>query len=78
MDRKVWIRALDASMRAPIELRKAPVEARAARGFGRIVNITSRAVKAPIAVLGLLNGARSGLIGIVAGLARSGIAARAA
>jgi 3-oxoacyl-[acyl-carrier protein] reductase len=48
----------------------------AARGFGRIVNITSGAVKAPIDVLGLSNGARSGLTGFVAGLARSGIAAR--
>jgi 3-oxoacyl-[acyl-carrier protein] reductase len=48
----------------------------AARGFGRIVNITSGAVKAPIDVLGLSNGARSGLTGFVAGLARSGIAAK--
>jgi 3-oxoacyl-[acyl-carrier protein] reductase len=48
----------------------------AARGFGRIVNITSSAVKAPIDILGLSNGARSGLTGFVAGLARSGIAAK--
>jgi 3-oxoacyl-[acyl-carrier protein] reductase len=48
----------------------------AARGFGRIINITSSAVKAPIDILGLSNGARSGLTGFVAGLARSGIAAR--
>jgi 3-oxoacyl-[acyl-carrier protein] reductase len=48
----------------------------AARGFGRIVNITSSAVKAPIDVLGLSNGARSGLTGFVAGVARSKIAAR--
>jgi 3-oxoacyl-[acyl-carrier protein] reductase len=43
----------------------------AARGFGRIVNITSSAVKAPIDILGLSNGARSGLTGFVAGVARN-------
>lgn len=48
----------------------------AARGFGRIVNITSSAVKAPIDILGLSNGARSGLTGFVAGVARSPLAAR--
>jgi 3-oxoacyl-[acyl-carrier protein] reductase len=48
----------------------------AERGFGRIVNITSSSVKAPIEILGLSNGARSGLTGFVAGLARSRIAAR--
>jgi 3-oxoacyl-[acyl-carrier protein] reductase len=48
----------------------------AARGFGRIVNITSSSVKAPIDVLGLSNGARSGLTGFVAGVARSDLAAR--
>jgi 3-oxoacyl-[acyl-carrier protein] reductase len=48
----------------------------AARGFGRIVNITSSAVKAPIDILALSNGARSGLTGFVAGLARSDLAAR--
>jgi len=42
----------------------------AARGYGRVVNITSGAVKAPIDTLGLSNGARSGLTGFVAGLAR--------
>ncbi len=75
-DRDTWIRALDANMLAPIELMKATVDAMAARGFGRVVNITSGAVKAPIPVLGLSNGARSGLTGFVAGLARSAIAAR--
>jgi 3-oxoacyl-[acyl-carrier protein] reductase len=75
-DRDAWIRALDANMLAPIELMKATVDAMAARGFGRVVNITSGAVKAPIDSLGLSNGARSGLTGFVAGLARSGIAAR--
>jgi 3-oxoacyl-[acyl-carrier protein] reductase len=74
-DRAAWIKALDANMLAPIELIKATVDAMAARGFGRIVNITSGAVKAPIDTLGLSNGARSGLTGFVAGVARSGIAA---
>src|SRR4030095_15918615 len=59
-----------------IELIKATVDAMAERGYGRVVNITSGAVKAPIDVLGLSNGARSGLTGFVAGLARSNIAAR--
>ncbi|WP_295857233.1 SDR family oxidoreductase [uncultured Xylophilus sp.] len=75
-DRDAWIRALDANMLTPIELIKATVDGMAARGFGRIVNITSGAVKAPIDVLGLSNGARSGLTGFVAGAARSGIAAK--
>ncbi|HET6599197.1 MAG TPA: SDR family oxidoreductase [Burkholderiaceae bacterium] len=74
--RDEWLRALDANMLAPIELMKASIDAMAARGFGRIVNITSGAVKAPIDILGLSNGARSGLTGFVAGLARSHIAAR--
>ena len=75
-DRDAWIKALDANMLTPIELIKATVDGMAARGFGRIVNITSSAVKAPIDILGLSNGARSGLTGFVAGVARSGIAAR--
>ena len=70
-DRDDWIRAIDANMLAPIALIKATVDDMIARGFGRIVNITSSAVKAPIDVLGLSNGARSGLTGFVAGLARS-------
>ncbi len=68
--REQWLAALDANMLAPIELIKATVDGMAARGFGRIVNITSGAVKAPIDVLGLSNGARSGLTGFVAGVAR--------
>ncbi|MGC4008479.1 MAG: SDR family oxidoreductase [Pseudomonas sp.] len=75
-DREAWIKAVDANMLAPIELIKATVDGMARRGFGRIVNITSSAVKAPIDILGLSNGARSGLTGFVAGVARSGIAAR--
>lgn len=75
-DREAWIKAVDANMLTPIELIKATVDGMAARGFGRIVNITSSAVKAPIDILGLSNGARTGLTGFVAGLARSSIAAK--
>jgi 3-oxoacyl-[acyl-carrier protein] reductase len=70
-DRDAWIKAVDANMLTPIELIKATVDGMAARGFGRIINITSSAVKAPIDILGLSNGARSGLTGFVAGVART-------
>jgi len=70
-DREAWIKAVDANMLTPIELIKATVDGMAARGYGRIVNITSSAVKAPIDILGLSNGARSGLTGFVAGVARN-------
>jgi 3-oxoacyl-[acyl-carrier protein] reductase len=69
-DRDDWIAAVDANMLAAIFLIKATVDGMMARKFGRIVNITSSAVKAPIAVLGLSNGARAGLTGFVAGIAR--------
>ena len=72
-DRDAWIKALDANMLAPIELIKATIDPMMAKGWGRIVNITSGAVKAPIDVLGLSNGARAGLTGFVAGLARQAI-----
>lgn len=75
-DREAWIKAVDANMLTPIELIRATVDGMAERGFGRIVNITSSAVKAPIDILGLSNGARSGLTGFVAGAARSSIAAK--
>ena len=75
-DRDTWLKAVDANMLTPIELIKATVDGMAARGFGRIVNITSSAVKAPIDIFGLSNGARSGLTGFVAGVARSGLAAQ--
>lgn len=70
-DREVWMRAVNANMLTPIELIKAVVDGMMTRKFGRIVNITSSAVKAPIDVLGLSNGARSGLTGFVAGVART-------
>jgi len=69
-DRDAWIRALDANMLTPIALIRSTVDGMIARRFGRIVNITSAAVKAPIETLGLSNGARSGLTGFVAGVAR--------
>ncbi len=69
-NRDDWLKALDANMLTPIELIKATLDGMIARKFGRIVNITSGAVKAPIDVLGLSNGARSGLTGFVAGIAR--------
>jgi 3-oxoacyl-[acyl-carrier protein] reductase len=71
-DRDAWIKALDANMLTPIELIKATVDQMADRKFGRVINITSGAVKAPIDILGLSNGARTGLTGFVAGLARQG------
>ena len=69
-DRDTWLKALDGNMLTPIELIKATIDGMAERGFGRVVNITSSAVKAPMDILGLSNGARSGLTGFIAGLAR--------
>jgi 3-oxoacyl-[acyl-carrier protein] reductase len=69
-DREAWIKALDANMLTPIELIKATVDGMIARRFGRVVNITSTSVKAPLAAIGLSNGARAGLTGFIAGLAR--------
>jgi 3-oxoacyl-[acyl-carrier protein] reductase len=69
-DRDIWIKALDANMLTPIFLIKSVVDGMITRKFGRIVNITSASVKAPIPMLGMSNGARAGLTGFVAGLAR--------
>jgi 3-oxoacyl-[acyl-carrier protein] reductase len=68
--RDEWIKAVDANMITPILLIKAVIDGMIARKFGRIVNITSAAVRSPIPTLGLSNGARAGLTGFVAGLAR--------
>ena len=65
-----WITAVVANMLTPIELIKATVDGMIGRRFGRIVNITSAATKNPIPDLGMSNGARTGLAGFVAGLAR--------
>lgn len=72
--REDWIKAVDANMITPLMLIRATIGPMQARGWGRVVNITSSAVKAPIAILGLSNGARAGLTGAVAGLARETVA----
>jgi 3-oxoacyl-[acyl-carrier protein] reductase len=69
-DEAAWQKAVNDNMITPIMLMRAVVDGMIARRFGRIVNITSRSVKAPLAHLGLSNGARAGLTGFVAGLAR--------
>jgi 3-oxoacyl-[acyl-carrier protein] reductase len=70
-DRDAWVKALEANMIAPILMIRAVVDGMIGRKFGRVVNITSGAVKAPIAELGLSNGARTGLTGFIAGLSRT-------
>ncbi|HEX5768734.1 MAG TPA: SDR family oxidoreductase [Burkholderiales bacterium] len=70
-DRETWVKAVDANMITPILLIRAVVDGMIARKFGRIVNVTSGAVKAPIPELGLSNGARTGLTGFIAGLSRT-------
>jgi 3-oxoacyl-[acyl-carrier protein] reductase len=65
-----WIAALETNMLAPIFLMRATLDSMIRKRFGRIVNITSHAVKAPLATLGMSNGARMGLTGFVAGLSR--------
>lgn len=69
-DRDDFIAALDANMLAPISLMKALLPGMIDRGWGRVVNITSGSVKAPIPQLGLSNAARAGLTGYVAGTSR--------
>jgi len=73
-DREAWFDAVNGNMFTPIELIRATVDGMMSRGYGRIVNITSSAVKSPINVLGLSNGARCGLTGFVAGLSRETVA----
>jgi 3-oxoacyl-[acyl-carrier protein] reductase len=68
-----WRRAVEANMLTPVALIRATVYGMMERGFGRIVNITSAAVKAPIASLELSNGARAGLTGAVAVIARMAV-----
>ena len=69
-EREDWVRALDGNMLTPIFLIRAVVDGMIERRFGRIVNITSASVKSPIPALGMSNGARAGLTGFCAGLAR--------
>ncbi|WP_417320511.1 SDR family oxidoreductase [Emcibacter sp.] len=73
-DREDWHLALDGNMLAPIEMIRRSFDGMIDRKFGRIVNITSAAVKSPFKPLGLSNGARAGLTGFVAGIARDGVA----
>ena len=72
--RETWIEAIDLMMLAPIEMIRLSYDGMLSRGFGRIVNIASRGVKIPQVELGLANGARTGLVGFCAGLAREGVA----
>lgn len=65
-----FVKALDANMLTPIALMQALVPGMIEKGWGRVVNITSQSVKAPIPVLGLSNSARAGLTGFVAGTSR--------
>jgi 3-oxoacyl-[acyl-carrier protein] reductase len=69
-DREAWIGALNSNMLGAIFMIKDTVDGMIARKFGRIVNVTSHSVKAPIPILGLSNSARAGLTGFVAGVAR--------
>ena len=68
--REDFIKALDGNMLTPIALMQAVLPGMMAQGWGRVVNITSVSVKAPIGALGLSNTARTGLTGFVAGTAR--------
>ncbi len=69
-DREDFIKALDSNMLTPIAFMKALLPAMIDKGWGRVVNITSQSVRAPIPALGLSNAARTGLTGYVAGTAR--------
>jgi len=73
-DRQDWLDAVTANMISPIELIKATVDGMIERQFGRIINVTSGSTKSPIQQLGLSNGARTGLAGFVAGIARQTVA----
>ena len=72
--REDWHAALDAMMLGPIEMIRLTVDGMMTRRFGRIINIVSRSVKIPQLELGLSNGARSGLVGFVGGIARQTVA----
>jgi len=69
-DQKDWFDAINANMYSAIDMIKRCLDGMCERRFGRIVNITSVAVKMPVSVLGLSNGARSGLTGFISGIAR--------
>lgn len=67
---KEWFDAINGNMYSAVDMIRRTFDGMAERGFGRIVNITSIAVKSPMPGLGLSNGARAGLSGWVAGVAR--------
>jgi 3-oxoacyl-[acyl-carrier protein] reductase len=71
LTREDFLRALDANMLTPIALMQACLPHMIGQKWGRVVNITSQSVKAPIGTLGLSNTARTGLTGFVAGTARA-------
>jgi 3-oxoacyl-[acyl-carrier protein] reductase len=73
-NRDDWIKAIDSNMLSAIFMIRATVDGMIDRKFGRVVNITSAAVRAPIEILGLSNGARAGLTGFIAGLSRKTVA----
>ncbi len=68
--REDWLAAIESNMLSAIELINASLPGMKERGFGRILNVTSHMVKAPVAMLSLSNGARAGLTGYVSGVAR--------
>lgn len=74
-DRDAWVAALDANMLAPVLMIRSVIDGMAARGFGRIVNITSAMVKTPVSVMGLSTGARTGLTSVCKALSRDVAAA---
>jgi len=69
-DREIWFKALNNNMLASVFMIQDTIDGMIERGFGRVVNITSSAVKAPIGILGLSNAARAGLTGFIAGTSR--------
>ncbi len=69
-DRDAWSAALDANLLAPMLLIRRVLDGMVEREFGRIVNITSAMVKAPVGVMGLSSGARAGLTAAVKGVSR--------
>ncbi|MDB5310181.1 MAG: family oxidoreductase [Gemmataceae bacterium] len=71
VDRAALMEGIVANMAAPIELVQRVIDGMTERRFGRIVNVTSGSVKMPLAGLDLSSGARAGLTGFLAGVARS-------
>ena len=68
--RDEWIAAVDANMLAPLLLVRDALDGMVARRFGRIVNITSAMVSAPVSAMALSSAARTGLTSALKGLSR--------